>query len=178
MLFNGLSFNLNYTSPAEQALSDSVAKAITQNLRMPNTSVTSKLLQAYDINTSNNTFSQTMDSKRIPSGENASIFSDLTTKFFGSNSASSNEILRNYTYSNNAAPFDWHERANFICTSVEKRGLNPKDFGCLRPDEYVSENFSWRGYAKMICTRLGTSMDTGLPEVCGCPPLTWSGWKP
>ena len=55
--------------------------------------------------------------------------------------------------------------------------MNPKDFGCLGNNEYVSENFSWRGYAKMVCTRLGTSYDTGLPETCGCPPSTWSGWK-
>ena len=73
--------------------------------------------------------------------------------------------------------FDWHDRSNFICDAIQKRGLNPDDFGCLKSDQYVSDNFSWRGYAKMICSRLGTSYDTGLPESCGCPPPTWKGWR-
>ena len=183
MLFNGMSFNFNfaYTSPAEQALANNVAKAITQNLQNNNMngSATSKMLQAYDINTSNNTFTASIGSQTAYSnGNNASIFSDLTNKYFGSNSARPSQLESPYTYSNNANTFDWHERANFICESVKNRGLDPKDFGCLRPDEYVSENFSWRGYAKMICGRLDTSMDTGLPEICGCPPPTWSGWRP
>ena len=179
MLFNGLSFNVNlsYTSPAERALVESVSKSIVQRLNVPNLNVTSKMLQAYDINTSNNTFSQVLGSNAA-SGYNANIFSDLNNKYFGSNSPTPNDVLSNYSYKNNASPFDWQERANFICESIQKRGLNPKDFGCLRPDEYVSENFSWRGYAKMVCGRLATSMDTGLPEVCGCPPSAWSGWRP
>ena len=74
--------------------------------------------------------------------------------------------------------FDWHERANFICESIKKREMNPEDFGCLKPDQYVSENFSWRGYAKMICSRLATSYDTGLPVLCGCPEPSWKGWRP
>ena len=74
--------------------------------------------------------------------------------------------------------FDWHERANFICDSIKKREMNPDDFGCLKPDQYVSENFSWRGYAKMICNRLATSYDSGLPELCGCPDASWKGWRP
>ena len=183
MLFNGMSFNFNfsYTSPAEQALANNVANAITQNLqnRNMNGAASASLLQAYDINTSNNTFTAPMGSQTAYSnGANASIFTNLTNKFFGSNSSRPSQLETPYTYSNNASQFDWHERANFICESVEKRGLNPKDFGCLRPDEYVSENFSWRGYAKMVCGRLGTSMDTSLPEVCGCPPTTWVGWRP
>jgi hypothetical protein len=56
--------------------------------------------------------------------------------------------------------------------------MNPEEFGCLKSDQYVSENFSWRGYAKMICNRLATSYDTGLPELCGCPDASWKGWRP
>ena len=74
--------------------------------------------------------------------------------------------------------FDWHERANFICESIKKREMNPEEFGCLKSEEYVSENFSWRGYAKMICNRLATSYDSGLPELCGCPESSWKGWRP
>lgn len=170
MLFKGISFDLNirYASQAEQSLANSLVNAIGKNAFATSMFPSSNMLQAYDINTSNNTFSET--SGTYSNGYNANIFSDLTTQNLSNTSG--------YTYSNNASPFDWHERANFICDSVQKRGLNPKDFGCLAPDEYVSENFSWRGYAKMICTRLGTSMDTGLPEVCGCPPANWSGWRP
>jgi len=40
----------------------------------------------------------------------------------------------------------------------------------------TSGDFSWKGYAKMICTRLAATMDTGLPVACGCPPGDWKGW--
>ena len=185
MLFNGLSFDVNiqYASPAEQGLANSLVGAIKQNMGSQNINATSKLLSAYDVNTSNNAFSQIMGT--YSNGYNGNIFTDLTSKYLGNNAPVVSDpnylgipTRSNVTYSNNASPFDWQERAAFICDAVQKKGLNPKDFGCLRPDEYVSDDFSWRGYAKMICTRLGTSMDTGLPETCGCPPLTWSGWRP
>jgi hypothetical protein len=185
MLFNGISFDVNmrYTSPAEQTLANSIANTIAQNLKYPNVSATAKLLSAYDINTSNNAFSQVMGT--YSNGYNGNIFTDLTSKYLGTNAPVVSDpnylgvpTRSNVTYKNNASPFDWQERASFICDSIKKRGLNPKDFNCLRPDEYVSDDFSWRGYAKMVCMRLGTSMDTGLPETCGCPPLTWSGWMP
>lgn len=185
MLFKGISWDVNvrYTSPAEQTLANSIVDTITQYVKNPNINATANLLSAYDINTSNNAFSQVMGT--YSNGYNGNIFTDLTSKYLGTNApvVSDPKYLgvptrSNMTFTNNASPFDWQERATFICDSIKKRGLNPKDFNCLRPDEYVSDDFSWRGYAKMVCTRLGTSMDTGLPEVCGCPPLTWSGWKP
>jgi len=171
MLFNGLSFDINisYTSPAEQTLATNIASAITQNVK--NTTVNAVPLTAYDLNTSNNVF-MPINSSNYVSGNNATMFSNLTNQYFGSSN------FTNSTSNNGPSVFDWHERANFICDSIQKRGLNPQDFGCLRPEEYVSDNFSWRGYAKMICGRLATSMDTGLPEVCGCPPATWVGWRP
>ena len=184
MLFKGISWDVNvrYTSPAEQTLANSIVDTITQYVKNPNINATANILSAYDINTSNNAFSQVMGT--YSNGYNGNVFTDLTSKYLGTNApvASDPKYLgvptrSNMTFTNNASPFDWQERATFICDSIKKRGLNPKDFNCLRPDEYVSDDFSWRGYAKMVCTRLGTSMDTGLPEVCGCPPLTWSGWK-
>ena len=185
MLFKGMSFDVNirYASPAEQGLANSLVNAISQNLKNPNMNATSQMLSAYDINTSNNAFSQVMGT--YSNGYNNNVFTDLTSKYLGNNAPVVSDpnylgipTRSNTTYKNNASPFDWQERSAFICDAIKKRGLNPKDFGCLRPDEYVSDDFSWRGYAKMICTRLGTSMDTGLPETCGCPPLTWSGWRP
>jgi hypothetical protein len=76
------------------------------------------------------------------------------------------------------ATFDWKERSIAICSAVEKRGYNPGDFGCLEDVNRVGQNFSWRGYAKMVCSRIATIYDTGAPEACGCPPPTWAGWRP
>jgi len=73
--------------------------------------------------------------------------------------------------------FAWKERATFICDQIVKRDLNPNDYGCLQDTSSVSENFSYRGYAKMICSRLATNYDPGIPELCGCPPPEWPGWR-
>ena len=72
---------------------------------------------------------------------------------------------------------DWKERSQQICTAIAKRGYTPGDFGCFAADTPVQKNFSYRGYAKMICARLGTLYDTSAPEACGCPPPTWDGWR-
>jgi hypothetical protein len=76
-----------------------------------------------------------------------------------------------------ASTLDWKDRSSQICTAIQNRGLEPGDFGCLTDTSAVGKGFSWRGYAKMVCTRLGTVYDTSTPEACGCPPLTWSGWR-
>jgi hypothetical protein len=73
--------------------------------------------------------------------------------------------------------FDWKARSKQIEQQVKKRGLNPSDFGIMPPQTKVSEDFSWKGYARMICTRLQATMDPSLPVTCGCPPLDWSGWR-
>jgi len=77
----------------------------------------------------------------------------------------------------NADHFNWKDRASQICESVRMRGLDPADFGCLANPSKVGQDFSWRGYAKMVCTRLQTTTDEGLPETCGCPPIAWPGWR-
>jgi hypothetical protein len=76
-----------------------------------------------------------------------------------------------------ASAFDWQERSKQICAAIEKHGYEPGDFGCMDEDATVSSNFSWRGYTRMICTRVGTLYDPGAPESCGCPPVEWSGWR-
>ena len=76
-----------------------------------------------------------------------------------------------------AAKFDWRQKASNICESIRKRGLNPEDFGCSTSSRRVSPDYSWRGEARMVCTRLLTTPDPGLPETCGCPPTNWPGWR-
>jgi len=75
------------------------------------------------------------------------------------------------------ARFDWKERARQIEDQIRKRGLRPADFGVMPREQKVSNDFSWKGYAKMLCTRLQATMDPALPETCGCPPMDWKGWR-
>ena len=75
------------------------------------------------------------------------------------------------------AKLDWKQKAVEICDQVKKREMDPYEFGCMKDTTTVSENFSYRGYAKMICSRLATNYDPSIPELCGCPPPTWVGWR-
>jgi hypothetical protein len=73
--------------------------------------------------------------------------------------------------------FNWKVRAKAIEEQIRKRGLKTQDFGVMPEGTDVGSEFSWRGYAKMICSRLMTTSDPALPETCGCPPANWSGWN-
>ena len=73
--------------------------------------------------------------------------------------------------------FDWKERSKQIEQQVKKRGLRHSDYGIMKPNTKVSEGFSWKGYARMMCTRLQADVDPSLAVTCGCPPLDWSGWR-
>jgi len=75
------------------------------------------------------------------------------------------------------AQFDWRQRAKEIEAQIKKRGLKPADFGVMTGQQKVSNDFSWKGYAYMMCTRLQATMDPALPETCGCPPMDWKGWQ-
>jgi hypothetical protein len=75
------------------------------------------------------------------------------------------------------AKYDWRSKAASICDSIRKQGMDPNDFGCMDPSKQVSPDYSWRGNARMVCTRLLTTPDPGLPETCGCPPMEWPGWR-
>jgi hypothetical protein len=75
------------------------------------------------------------------------------------------------------AGFNWKERASIIRERVLKRGLKLEDYGILPENTEVSDDYGWRGYTKMICSRLLTTTDPGLPEYVGCPPATWNGWS-
>ena len=75
--------------------------------------------------------------------------------------------------------FDWKQRAKEICSQINMRQMDPYEFGCLKdPNTVRQDNFSWRGHTKMVCTRLSTVYDPSIPELCGCPPPSWIGWRP
>jgi hypothetical protein len=78
--------------------------------------------------------------------------------------------------SKNPSHLDWKGRAKGICEQVKRRGLDPLDFGCIPESSKLSPAYSWRGHTKMVCGRLASTMDPGLPETCGCPPPNWKGW--
>jgi hypothetical protein len=72
---------------------------------------------------------------------------------------------------------DWKSRTKQICEQIRMRGLDPQDFGCLNATDEVSHDYSWRGHAKMVCSRLQATPDPALPLTCGCPPANWGGWN-
>lgn len=78
---------------------------------------------------------------------------------------------------NEPSRYDWKEKSASICEAIRRRGLEPGDFGCISNSSAVGPDYSWRGHARMVCTRLQSSLDTALPEVCGCPPIDWPGWR-
>jgi len=72
---------------------------------------------------------------------------------------------------------DWKERAKQIKVQVKRRGLDPAVFGAIPDNADVSNEFNWRGYTQMFCTRLAANTDPGLPVTVGCPPQEWAGWQ-
>ena len=77
----------------------------------------------------------------------------------------------------NVGGLDWKERAKQIKTQVKKRGLDPVIFGAIPDNADVSNEFNWRGYTQMFCSRLAANTDPGLPVTVGCPPQEWKGWQ-
>ena len=75
------------------------------------------------------------------------------------------------------AGFNWKNKCKQLYDALKRMSLDPGDFGCLAPGAQVSPDYSWRGNAKMICTRAATHADPGLPEQIGCPPVNWPGWR-
>jgi hypothetical protein len=72
---------------------------------------------------------------------------------------------------------DWKKRSSQIVSQIRKRGLDPKQFGAMPENVEVSNDFSWRGYTRMLCSRLNTTTDPGLSVTVGCPPENWLGWR-
>jgi hypothetical protein len=173
MLFKGLSwsvgFDLKYTSENERSIANSLANAISSSV--PNANVSTRPHNTDSLgNLAPYSFSNIINNLHQNQNQNQQMQQQQQQQ------QQQMQQQQMQQQRQRGQPFDWHERANFICESIKKRGLNPDDFGCHRPEEYVSANYSWRGYAKMVCERLETSYDTGLPETCGCPPANWAGW--
>ncbi len=76
-----------------------------------------------------------------------------------------------------AARFDWKKRSREICSAIKARGLDPAEFGCMPDGVTVSSDFSYKGYAKMVCHRVSANYDPGFGYLVGCPPADWQGWR-
>jgi len=125
-------------------------------------------------------FPSLMDLNRVSSGKT------FHTKRLGGQQLTSDPIADSITDVTAQTPmdagrgpshFDWKQRAKEIENQVKQRGLRPEDFGIDLKASKRSADFSWKGYTKMMCTRLQATMDPALPETCGCPPLDWKGWR-
>jgi hypothetical protein len=77
----------------------------------------------------------------------------------------------------NVGGLDWKDRALNICENIRKAGLDPADYGCLKSSQDVGPSYSWRGHARMVCTRLESNAMPGTAETMGCPPVSWKGWR-
>jgi hypothetical protein len=78
-----------------------------------------------------------------------------------------------------AGGFNWKARAENIYDNVKRAGMEPNDYG-IDPEVYENtqqSDFSWRGYTKMVCSRLATNAEAGIAEKMGCPPASWKGWR-
>lgn len=140
---------------------DAVLKAITDNLNPPKTTSDTPVFMTAGSKAPGS------DIVAFPRGEMESATADMEM----------GRLEAKLTPAGAPAKFDWMKKSAEICDEIRKRGLNPSDFGCMKPNQVVSPDFSWRGHARMVCTRLLTTPDPGLPETCGCPPLNWAGWR-
>jgi hypothetical protein len=97
---------------------------------------------------------------------------------FGNNSSITDEFA-NTPHEGNRGPakFDWKARSEQICKAIKGRGDDPRLFACMPEGTEVSKDFSYRGYAQMICTRALAAADPGYGELIGCPRLDWVGWR-
>lgn len=158
-LFKGLSWdlNLNYTSPMD--LEKARAKAIEAQVKKD---------ACENAESPGNQFR--LGNVQRGQGEFDEAFSTLEQ-------ATTSPGVRPVLPTPTIGAFDWKSRSAQICEAVRLQGLDPADFGCLKNTSKVGQDFSWRGYTKMVCTRLQTTTDSGLPEACGCPPVGWAGWR-
>lgn len=174
-VFNGLSWDLGlkYTAPHEVALE--AAKAIQALPSLKSSQQGFKMTGGLHEPKTGNTFMNASgpEDSRYPSSNTFRGEMEAVT------ATAESQRLDGKTpkVMGAAAKFDWREKASNICESIRKRGLNPEDFGCSSPSRRVSPDYSWRGEARMVCTRLLTTPDPGLPETCGCPPANWPGWR-
>jgi hypothetical protein len=157
---SGLSWSvgLKYTSPNEAIASGGATTSISGNgLDTAYTSITDAIRSTAGGSSTANTFSSPATFSR------------------GELESTTNPSSRNS--STDPSHYDWKAKSSQICEAIRSRGLSPGDFGCLESASSVSSDYSWRGNARMVCTRLQASYDPGLPDYCGCPPVDWAGWR-
>jgi hypothetical protein len=167
------SLNLNYMSPAEENIAKMAASALAESTAFP---ITTSMYEGA---------SSTENTEYAPAMADTSYRGQLenTVQAMQTSAQAQGEEWKAKPAADGSLPtsttsgLDWKSRVQHICQQVEKRGYNPGDFGCLGPTDVVSPNFSWRGHAKMVCSRLQTIYEPGVPEMCGCPAPTWPGWR-
>jgi hypothetical protein len=172
-LIDGISFSVKYTSPREaqagggsyrslpgtavNVQSEQFVNSTMEKKRRANSTIeTTGFPSLADLDNASNAQFTPMDSGLVISDRYAPLPSDA---------------------GRGPSRFDWKTRSKEIEGQVKKRGLNPADFGIMQPNSNISRDFSWRGYARMICTRLQATMDPNMPVACGCPPMDWPGWR-
>jgi hypothetical protein len=156
-LLNGLSYNIgfSYTSPNE---------------------VAARQAEAVIATSPNNFFSQEMDTNHPMTLDGVRGGFDAYTRTLDMQGFQG-EVPK--VSSSSAGGFDWKKRAEDIVANITRMGLDPEDFG-YDPEAGMNSqvgDFSWRGYAKMMCNRLATHSDPAIPEQIGCPPVSWKGWR-
>ena len=166
--------SLSYKGKAEQDIAKNYAKAA-EDVKLssgePNTNLPLGSPQTNTVDTTS--YRGLLDS--VVTSMTGMPSSDSSVSVNGSSSSSSTTTTGTFE---ETIGFNWKERSKQICAQVKARGYEPYDFGCLTdPDSMRQESFSWRGYTRMICTRLNTIYDTSVPFLCGCPPPTWPGWR-
>lgn len=161
-MFN-VSFDLGYNVPGSSAPATVSGNYNATNGFSPGSSLTSpNPSDNYNMNPSMDTIPP--DSTSMMNGPYDMSMSGMDDR--------SEEIQKATTPSH----LDWKTRAKDICEQIKLRGMDPLDFGCVPEGSKLSPAYSWRGHTKMVCGRLGSTMDPGLPETCGCPPPNWKGW--
>jgi hypothetical protein len=157
-LVKGLSINFSYTSPNDLAKAQALATAAS-------------------VGGSSSTPGNSTSNVR---GEFASVIQQLGSVAGTSVSGFDGSVLDSRltgTTTGEPIHFDWRQRSEQIRTNIKRFGMNPADFGCMAEGTVVSPDFSWRGHTKMVCNRLSTVADPGIPEQMGCPPVSWRGWR-
>jgi hypothetical protein len=176
-LINGISFSVKYTSPREaQAGGGMSEKGVIQIGNSAHAGQSEQFVNAFAERKHKS--ASTIDKTGFPS------LADLDNATNAKFSPMDSGLLITDPYAplpsdagRGPSHFDWKSRAKEIEGQVKKRGLNPADFGIMPAKAKISNDFSWKGYARMICTRLQATMDPNLPVACGCPPMDWSGWR-
>jgi hypothetical protein len=159
---NGLSWQIKYTSPREAQAGGSVqseqfVNAFAEKKRKSSSTIDKTGFPSLaDLDNASNAKFTPMDSGLFITDRYAPLPSDA---------------------GRGPSRFDWQTRSKEIEAQVKKRGLKPDDFGIMPPKSKISSDFSWKGYARMMCTRLQATMDPNLPVLCGCPPMDWPGWR-